>query len=196
MVHETPIKWSCNSLEILEFIQVLVAIILGLGMAELLRGYADFLRPGTRQFSGLLFGFSLWLFLALIQFWWFGWRFSEVTTWQFYELLFYLLGPTLLFVLTRLAFPNPTESQDLVEYYSEVASRLWILVAAFYLYAIGSNVLLLDVSIWSVGPASQAFLAVYATVCSKIENRYLHATGIVLLVMQLLWRGLGNVIAS
>ena len=183
-------------MEILEFIQVLVAIILGLGMAELLRGYADFLRPGVRQFSGLLFGFSLWLFLALIQFWWFGWRFSEVTTWQFYELLFYLLGPTILFVLARLAFPNPTESQNLVEYYSEVASRLWSLVAAFYIYAIGSNVLLLGVSIWSAGPASQAFLAAYAGICSRVENRYLHSIGIVLLIVQLLWRGLASVITN
>jgi tellurite resistance protein TehA-like permease len=55
-------------LEILEFVQVLLAIILGLGMAGLLRGYADFLRPGNRQFSGLLFGFSLWLFLRLSSF--------------------------------------------------------------------------------------------------------------------------------
>ena len=181
---------------ILEFVQVLVAIILGLGMAELLRGYADFLRPGDRQFSGLLIGFSLWLFLALIQFWWFGWRLSEVTTWQFYELLFYLLGPTIYFVLTRLAFPNPTESQNLVEYYSEVASRLWSLVAAFYVYAIGLNVLLLDVSIWSGGPVSQAFLAIYAAICSQMKNRYLHGIGVVLLITQVLWRGLTNVVAS
>ncbi|MEL7185678.1 MAG: hypothetical protein AAFN50_04485 [Pseudomonadota bacterium] len=164
-------------------------------MAELLRGYADFLRPGDRQFSGLLFGFSLWLFLALIQFWWFGWRFSAVTTWHFYDLLFYLLGPTILFVLTRLAFPNPTESQDLVAYYSKMAGRLWSLVAAFYVYAIGTNVLLLDVAIWSVGPASQAILVAYAGICSRVENRYLHGIGVVLLITQLLWRGLTSVVA-
>lgn len=179
-----------------EFVQVLVAIILGLGVAELLKGYADFLRPGERQFSGLLLGFSLWLFLAHIQFWWFGWRFSTVNTWQFYELLFYLLGPTILYVLSRLTFPNPTETQNLIEYYAEVASRLWSLVGVFYLYAIGSNVLLLDVSIWSPGPASQAFLAIYATICSRVENRYLHSIGVLLLIMQLLWRGVGNVVAN
>ena len=183
-------------MEILEFIQVLVAIILGLGVAELLRGCADFLRPGNRNFSWVLFGFSLWLFLALIQFWWFGWRLTEVTSWQFYDLLFYLLGPTILFVLTRLAFPNPTEPQDLVEYYAEVAPRLWGLVAAFYVYAIGINVLLLGVSIWSAAPVSQAFLAVYAAICSKVENRYLHGIGIVFLTAQLLWRGLANTVAN
>jgi hypothetical protein len=189
-------QWSYNNLEILEFVQVLVAIILGLGVAELLKGYADFLRPGDRHFSGLLFGFSLWVFLSLIQFWWFGWRFSAVSTWHFYELLFYLLGPTILYVLSRLTFPNPTETQDLIEYYSDVARRLWSLVGAFFIFAIGSNVLLLDVSIWSSGPASQAFLAAYATICSRVENRYLHGIGIVLLITQLLWRGLGHVVAS
>lgn len=183
-------------MEILEFVQVLVAIILGLGMTELLRGYADFLRPGERRFSWVLFGFSLWLFLALIQFWWFGWRFSVLTTWRFYELLFYLLGPTILFVLSRLTFPNPAETQNLVEYYSDVASRLWSLVGVFYIYAIGSNVLLLDVPIWSSGPASQAFLAIYATICSRVENRYVHSIGIVLLITQLLWRGLGTLVTS
>jgi hypothetical protein len=183
-------------LEIFEFIQVLVAIILGLGVAELLKGYADFLRPGDRHFSGLLFGFSLWLILSLIQFWWFGWRFSAISTWQFYELLFYLLGPTILYVLSRLTFPNPTETQNLIEYYSDVASRLWSLVGAFYIFAISSNVLLLGVSIWSSGPASQAFLAAYAAICSRVENRYLHGIGIVLLITQVMWRGLRNVVAS
>ena len=183
-------------MEILEFIQVLVAIILGLGMTELLRGYADFLRPGERRFSGVLFGFSLWLFLALIQFWWAGWRFSVVTTWEFYGLVFYLLGPTILFLLSRLTFPNPSETQDLVEYYSEVSSRLWTLLGVFYIYAIGSNILLLDVPIWSSGPASQAFLALYAIICSRVENRYIHSVGIVLLMTQLLWRGLGTLVTS
>ena len=181
---------------ILEFIQVLVAIILGLGMAELLRGYADFLRPGDRRFSWLLFGFSLWLFLAIIQFWWFGWRLSAVETWQFYELLYYLLGPTIYFLPTRLAFPNPTESRNLVEYYSEVASRLWSLVAAFYIYAIGLNVVFLGVSIWSGGPVSQAVLAMYAAICSRTKNQYLHGVGVVLLIMQVLWRGLRSVVAN
>jgi hypothetical protein len=183
-------------LEILEFVQVLVAIILGLGVAELLKGYADFLRPGNRHFSGLLFGFSIWVFLQLIQFWWFGWRFAGVTAWQFYELLFYLLGPTILYVLSRLTFPNPTETQNLGEYYSEVAGRLWGLVSSFFIYAIGTNVLLLDVPIWSSGPASQAFLAVYATICSRVENRYLHSTGVVLMIAQLLWRGLESSVAN
>lgn len=183
-------------MEILEFVQVLVAIILGLGMTELLRGYADFLRPGERHFSGLLFGFSLWIFLALIQFWWSGWRFSDVTSWQFYELLYYILGPTTLFLLARLAFPNPTESQDLVAYYSEVSGRLWSLVAAFYIYAIGLNVLFLDVAIWSVGPVSQAFLAAYAAICSRVENRYFQVVGVFLLITQLLWRGLASVVAN
>lgn len=183
-------------METLEFIQVLVAIILGMGMTELLRGYADFHRPGERRFSWVLFAFSLWVFLQLIQFWWFGWRFSVVTTWQFYELLYYLLGPTILFVLTRLTFPNPAETQNLIEYYSGVASRLWGLVSIFFIYAIGSNVLLLNVSIWSPGPMSQAFLGIYAAICSGVENRYLHFTGIVLLIMQVLWRGLGTVVTS
>ena len=183
-------------MEILEFIQVLVAIILGLGVAQLLKGYADFLRPGDRHFSGLLIGFSLWLFLSHIQFWWFGWRFSAISTWQFHELLFYLLGPTILFVLSRLTFPNPTETQDLIEYYSDVASRLWSLVGAFFIYAICSNVFLMDVSIWSPGPASQALLAAYATICSRVDNRYLHGIGIVLLITQVMWRGFGSVVAS
>jgi hypothetical protein len=155
-----------------------------------------FTSPGDRHFSGLLIGFSLWLFLSHIQFWWFGWRFSAISTWQFHELLFYLLGPTILFVLSRLTFPNPTETQDLIEYYSDVASRLWSLVGAFFIFAISSNVLLLGVSIWSSGPASQAFLAAYATICSRVENRYLHGIGIVLLITQVMWRGLGNVVAS
>jgi len=108
----------------------------------------------------------------------------------------YLLGPTILFLLSRLTFPNPAETQDLVEYYSEVSSRLWTLLGIFYIYAIGSNVLLLDVPIWSSGPASQAFLAIYAIICSRVENRYIHSVGIVLLMTQLLWRGLGTLVTS
>ena len=181
---------------VLEFIQVMVAVILGLGIAEILRGFADFLRPGERRVSLLLLTISAWLLLVHIQFWWAGWRLVDVESWKFYELLLYLAGPIILFLLARLSFPNTAESQDLTKYYADVSARIWYLVGAFFVFAIPFNTVLLDAALISSGPISQIALLSYALICANTSNRTVHFIGVAGLVLQATWRGISDVVGS
>ncbi len=181
---------------VLEFIQVMVAIILGLGIAELLRGFADFLRPNRRKVSPLLLAISAWLLLLHVQMWWAGWRLAGVESWHFYDLLLYLALPIVLFLLARLVFPNDADSQDLAAYYPSVSSRIWYLAGAFFAFALPFNVVLLEVPLWSAGPISQIALFCYAMVCANTANPVVHYVGVAGLFSQSLWRGISSVVGA
>jgi len=175
---------------ILEFIQVLVAIILGLGMAEVLRGFADLLRPGAREVSRIHLALAAWLFLQLVQFWWAGWRFASVRAWRFHELLMYLAGTTVLYLAARLAFPDSSETRDLRGYYAEVSARLWMLVSSFFACAVIVNVWLIDTPPLSAGPVSQLALCLMAAFVARTRSPAVQVVAIVLLFCQMLWRAL------
>ena len=122
---------------VLEFIQVLVAIILGLGMADLLKGCADLLRPGQREVSGLHLGLATWLFLA-----------SSCSSG----------GPAL-----------------------DARGRVLRLRAAGKRRLIGTPPL-------SAGPISQLSLCLVAVVAARTRREAVQVVGIVLLLIQLMWR--------
>lgn len=175
---------------ILEFIQVLVAIVLGLAMAEILKGFADLLRPGRRAIDKLHLLLAAWLFLQLVQFWWAGWRFASIHAWRFHELLAYLTGVTILYVASRLVFPENLDSGDLRRYYADVQPRLWMLVSAFFACAFIINTWLIGTPPSSAGPVSQAALCAMALAVSRYRRAPLQAAGLVLLFGQLLWRAM------
>lgn len=183
-------------MSVLEFVQVLVSIILALGIAELLRGWADFLRAESTRPSGLLFALGCWLVLQHIQFWWIGWRFRDVTTWVFPELLLYVTGPILLFLAARLLFPQVVEGVDLGAYYARHGPKVWSLVALFFVVAILVNTLLLDAPLFSSGPITQAGLILVSLIARRTTDPWIHTTAIALLILQLSWRTTLDVVGA
>lgn len=181
---------------VLSFVQVLISIILALGIAELLKGVADYLRADGARPSWLLFGLGGWLGLIHVHFWWVGWRFRDVDTWVFPELLLYVTGPAILYLATRLLFPQDLENADLPAYYARHGSKVWVFVALFFAYAVPVNTVLLDVPLLSLGPATQLGLFLLALVVSRTSKAWFHAIAIVLLYVQLLWRATAHVVAS
>ena len=175
-------------MSVLEFVQVLVSIILALGIAELLKGWADFLRAESTRPSVLLFALGGWLVLQHIQFWWIGWRFRDVTTWVFPELLLYVTGPIVLYLAARLLFPQVVEGADLGEYYARHGPKVWSLVAVFFVVAILVNTLLLDAALFSSGSITQALLILVSLLVRRTNRPWIHMTAIALLLLQLSWR--------
>ena len=175
---------------ILEFIQVLVAIILGLAMAEILKGVADLLRPGRRAISPLHVGFATWLFVQLVHVWWAGWRFATVRDWQFHELLVYLLAVTVLYLAARLVFPEDIGSGDLRTYFDQVCSRLWVLIAAFFGLAAIINIWLIGTPFVTVGPVSEIFLLVFLLLVARMPRLWLQTMALALVASHLLWRAI------
>lgn len=175
---------------ILEFIQVLVAIIIGLGIAEILKGVADLLRPGHRSVSALHLGIAAWLFVQQVQVWWAGWRFATIRAWQFHELLLYLLAVMILYLAARLVFPEDPASRDLRAYFDHVASRLWALIAAFFGLAAIINIWLIGTPFVTVGPVSEVLLCVFLLLVARAPRLWLQTTALVLVAAHLIWRAM------
>lgn len=183
-------------MSVLEFVQVLVSVILALGLAELLKGFADFFRAESAKPSAELLGLATWLTLLHVHFWWVGWRFRDITTWLFPELLLYLIGPIVLYVTARVLFPQDVEGVDLGAYYTRLSAKLWLLVALFFAYAVAVNVVLLGVPLLSKGPASQGALLVIALFARRARGQWVHLGAIALLFAQLVWRATQNVVGG
>lgn len=181
---------------VLSFVQVLISIILALGIAELLKGVADYLRAEGARPSWLLFGLGGWLGLIHVHFWWVGWRFRDVDSWVFPELLLYVTGPVVLYLATRLLFPQDLDSADLPAYYHRHGAKVWFFVGLFFAYAVPVNTVLLDVPLLSSGPASQFGLFLLAMIATRARSAWYHAVTIVLLYAQLIWRAIPIVVTS
>ena len=173
---------------IMEFIQILVAIIIGLGMAEILKGFADLLRPGRSKVGVLHCAMAGWLLLQLLQVWWAGWRFAPLRDWHFYELLMYLLGITLLYMAARLVFPEDIGNRDLRKYYDDISNRLWALIATFFGIAAIVNLWLAGTPLATIGPLSLFFMCGLALLTARFRWPWLQVVALVVGLGQLVWR--------
>jgi len=117
-------------MSLFEFIMVLFSIIIGLGIAEILTGFAQALlhrRLTIGSWHQLLL--SCIVFVTLIQVWWESWRLHDVPEWSFPQLLMLLLNPVLLYTLAHLLFPDSTSSVPLRAHYFDNHRLLYSVVA-------------------------------------------------------------------
>ena len=90
-----------------DYLAVLVSIVLGLGVANILSGYAAIIRNRRRIRS-------FWptyvtmanLFLIHIQMWWSMYGLRNVETWTFPMFLFTILQPVLLYLMSAVLVPD------------------------------------------------------------------------------------------
>ena len=176
-------------MSVMEFILVAQAIILGLAVAEILRGFAELLRSSYINVSYRLMGISTWTLLLLLQVWWSIWRVGNRTVWTFAEFLLSLISIGILYMVARLCFPGGQDETDLGAYYSRVTRVIWYLVAATY----ASFALLLSPFVYGgITPvvfASQAGIAVLALVASRVNTPSFQAGVIIIMLAQVMWRG-------
>ena len=102
-------------MSLFEFLMISLSIIIGLGISELLTGFASILRRGrTSQITVAHWSLFLTLFLVLLQVFWETSLLNELTKWTFPEMVLMLLAPVLLYLVTHMVFPESTKI-DLVE---------------------------------------------------------------------------------
>jgi len=180
----------------MEFILVAHAIIVGLAVAEILRGLADTLRAKDVRVSYRLLLIAGWALLLLLQLWWAIWNVGDRSEWTFPEFLIFLLPVAILYVIARLCFPEKVSGSDLQAYYLRVAPTIFLLVGATY----ASFALLLQPFIFgAMAPwvfASQLTLATLAILASRFHAPAFQLFVIFLMVSQVIWRGLSSVIGS
>lgn len=109
---------------------VLLSIVIGLGIAEILKGFAWYLR--FRKVDRGYWVHSILVvvvFLAFLQTWWESWEFQGVDQWGFVDLLFLLAGPVCLYLIAHLLYPEESAGANLREYYYSVARPMYGLAA-------------------------------------------------------------------
>lgn len=183
-------------MSVMEFILVAHSIIVGLAVAEVLRGFADLVRAEQTRISYRLLLVAAWTLLLLLQVCWAIWQVSKRAEWTFLEFLIFLLPVGILYVIARLCFPEKVAESDLQAYYSRIAPALFLLVAATY----ATFAFLLSPFVFRAFVpwmfASQIVLIVLAIVASRYQARAFHLLVLAAMIAQVGWRGLSTVVAG
>ena len=183
-------------MSVMEFVLVAHAIIVGLAVAEILRGFADTLRADGTRISYRLLLIAGWTLLLLWQLWWAVWRVGNRPEWTFPEYVIFLFPVAVLYMIARLCFPEKVSGSDLQAYYARVAPRIFLLVAVTY----ASFALLMQPfifgQIWPLAFASQMTTAILAVLASRFHAPPFQLFVIIVMVAQVIWRGLSSVIGS
>lgn len=183
-------------MSVMEFILVAHAIIVGLAVAEILRGFSDLFRSKKITISYRLILLAFWTLLLLLQVWWSIWHVGTHAVWTFSEFLLFLLPVGILYIIARLCFPVKLTEVDLDAYYMSVAKVIWWLVAATY----ASFAFLMAPFVYgSIIPevfASQIGLAALALVASRVNSPPFQVVLIIAMMVQVLWRGFSYAIGS
>lgn len=183
-------------MSIMEFVLVAHAIIVGLAVAEILRGFSELIRSNEVKISYRLLLIAAWTLVLLLQIWWAIWSVGDRAAWTFLEFILFLLPVGILYVIARLCFPLVLTGNDLKVYYLRVGKVIWWLVAATY----ASLALFLSPFVFGeIIPlvfASQIAVALLAVVASQVTSPHFQVFVIGAMLTQVLWRGLSQVVGG
>ena len=180
-------------MEIFEYISVLTSIIIGLGIAHLLRGVAGVIQhPGRHRLNWIHLVWVLYMFFQMIFWWWWEFNLGKIETWYFPNYLFVLLYAVALYLCCALLFPADLDDYDSYEDYF-FSRRAWFfgLLACTYIIDLYDTWMKGAEHFASAGTpylilTSSNFIA--AVVAAITSNRIYHALlAIAALVYQVYW---------
>ncbi|MEM9313322.1 MAG: hypothetical protein AAGA95_01740 [Pseudomonadota bacterium] len=100
-------------MDLFEYISVLTSIIVGLGIAHLLRGVAGLVQhPGRHKFYWVHLVWVLSTFFNMIFFWWWEFALNDMEVWLFRHYLLIILYAVSLYLLCALLFPADLDDHD------------------------------------------------------------------------------------
>jgi hypothetical protein len=117
---------------IFEYISVLTSIIIGLGIAHLLRGVAGLVQhPGRHKVYWVHLVWVAYMFFNMIFWWWWEFNLGKLEIWYFPNYLFVLLYAVVLYLACALLFPSDMEDYAGFEDFF-ISRRAWFfgLIAA------------------------------------------------------------------
>ena len=178
----------------MEFVLIAYAILIGLGIAEILRGFADLVRTESVLLDRRCLIFGFWVLGILLQVFWAMWRIGVRPQWAFVDFLVLLLPAILMYLIARITFPISLEQADLGAYYERTTPALWGLTAALYVSFAGVQPILYS----SVQPsllASQLGIAALALTAIRVRRPAFHLALLGAMLAQMAWRGFVVVVA-
>jgi hypothetical protein len=171
---------------VFEFLLVIMAIVLSLGIAELLGGVVRILR-GDLESSGLHVLWVVIVFQLQVQLAWGLWGLRTRESWRYPEFMLLLLGPVSLYLVAAVLFPSAGSERG--DMHLLRRRRSFYLLLTSYLVITGLYGWLLFDQGWPLMPTILRFVMIgMMGTLAVTERRAIHwAFGAVILVSHLWW---------
>ena len=112
-------------MDLFEYISVLTSIIIGLGIAHLLRGIARMVQhPGRHRTWWVHLVWVANMFFYMVFWWWWEFNLGKLEIWHFEDYLFVLVYAVVLYLCCALLFPEDLSDYDGWEDYL-MSRRVW-----------------------------------------------------------------------
>ncbi|WP_454632993.1 hypothetical protein [Bradyrhizobium cenepequi] len=123
-----------QSHEIFIHIRIIVGMILGISIARLVSGVTRFLQhPGKERINLLHIGWAVFVFLAIIHFWWFEFALSRIERWTFEGYFLVICYAVVFVMLSAMIFPdNIGEHEGLKEYFWNRRNVFYVLLLVLF----------------------------------------------------------------
>lgn len=124
-------------------IRVLISLIVGLGLTRLLTGIARIIQhPTGKAIYWVHLGWVLWMFVSLVNFWWWEFQLTHVEHWRFEFYVFVMIYATGYFLACVLLFPDQMDDYASYRDYF-ISRRAWFfgLLVLVYLLDVGDTLI-------------------------------------------------------
>jgi len=171
-----------------EYVSILTSVIVGLGVAHLLRGAAGLVQhPGRTKIYWVHLLWVFFMFFAAIFWWWFEFGLVSVQTWTFQLYLFVLCYAVLLYLMCALLFPTDLDGYSGFEDYF-LARRSWFFgcLATYFLVDLADTWMKGAEHFGSLGveyPVEVAAHVILCLIAIFTQNRRFHAAFPVLAIL-------------
>jgi len=169
-------------------VRILIGMIMSLSIALMLKGTAKMVQhPGREKPYWVHLLWALYIFLLLIHFWWWEFKFHSLTQWTF-PLYFFLISFIIVFfVLSALLFPD--DLKDYTGYENYFYSRKkWFFGVLAFSYMMDSIDTLLKGKQYAIGfgaefPLRNTIHFILCIVAIKVNNKKFHAALVILFLL-------------
>lgn len=166
-----------NPINPFEYVSILISIILGLGITQLLSAFSDLLYHYRKV--KFYWPHTIWLVFILflnLQDWFITFKLKDKMEWNLPALLFVLLYPIALFVITKMILPtNESEERyNMKSFYFSQYNITFLMMAVSALLSLLFNVFLLNKNYIEQLPVVMLFIAMLLISYKKINSEMVH----------------------
>ncbi|EKF43940.1 hypothetical protein NA8A_03990 [Nitratireductor indicus C115] len=174
-------------------IRVILGVVMGLSLARLLNGLARFVQhPNKSHIYPVHIGWVLFLFLAVVHFWWFEFGLLRIIHWTFELYIFVILYAALFFFVCALLFPDQmNDYSGYADYFHSRQKWFYGLLAALYATDVMDTLIKGMDHFREMGleyPIRQTAMIALSLAAMFIKNRRFHLWFVVIaLIVQIVW---------
>lgn len=174
-------------------IRVIIGIVTGLSMARLLTGLARFVQhPNRNHLYSVHLGWSLFMLLAVVHFWWFEFGLSRIGRWTFELYFFVIFYAALFFFICTILYPDKMdEYSGFRDYFHSRQRWFYGLLAGLFAIDLADTALKGVEHFRALGwqyPVRQGVQLVLALVAMQVRDHRFHMAFVgAVLIAQLWW---------